>query len=271
MRLGVRTPGLPVPPEEKFALAPGLGLTGVQMAPAEFAGTDPGAAAQLRKTARAHGPEISGTTAGPNLVDPVGLEERIQKFRHFFRLSVALGSGLVTGEVKAKPIGLSEDAAWESVLYAVQGVVRLADEQGGVTTPHGRVGDWRRGCRPSPSGFRPFRSAVPHSLGHTRFPASPRRTVREVFPHTAHRSGSHGAFKGSAERCRGAVHIGVEYPPGTTPTGGARTIKRSLCRHLRRPFSERFDGRLCVKHCRSAAARTAAVNHLRGVYPVADG
>ena len=63
-----------------------------------------------------------------------------------------------------------------------------------------------------PIGFRSFRLAVPHSLGHIRFPASPRRTVREVFPHTAHRPGSHGAFKGPAERCHGAVHIEVEYP-----------------------------------------------------------
>ncbi len=260
MRLGVCTPGLPMPREEKFALAQRLGLAGVQMAPAELAGADPDAAAQVREAARAHGLEITGTTAGPNLVDPVGLEERIRKFRDFFRLSVALGSGLVTGEVKAKPDGLSEEAAWESVLYAVQGVVRLADEQGGVFALEAGPGCWVR----TAAQVERVLTAVAHPRLKVNFDARNYYVVGDNPVEAARRFGR--------EIVHAHVNDGLRSGRDGTwearPVGAGEMDHAAVLRSLERLG---FNGYLCVEHCRGAAELTSAVEHLRGVYPFAGG
>ena len=260
MRLGVCTPGLPMPREEKFTLARRLGLAGVQMAPAEVAGANPEAAAQVREAARAHGLGITGTTAGPNLVDPVGLEERIQEFRDFFRLSVALGSGLVTGEVKAKPDGLSDEAAWESVLHAVRGVVRLADEQGGVFALEAGPGCWVR----TAADVERVLTAVAHPRLKVNFDAR-NHYVAGDDPVEAAR-----CFAGEIVHAHvnDGVRSGRDGRWEARPVGAGEMDHAAVLRTLEQLG---FNGYLCVEHCRSAAELTSALAHLRAVYPFAGG
>ena len=75
---------------------------------------------------------ITAVGGGPNLVDPATSAEVIDHFRRFLDLSVELGSGIVTAESKAKPAGLTDEAAWESTGATVSAICAHAAEVGAV-------------------------------------------------------------------------------------------------------------------------------------------
>lgn len=256
VRLGFCTGGLSLPWAEKLALALRLNLAGVQVGPAEFGGgADPASAKRARETAKAHGLEITATTAGPNLVDPEGLEERIQRFRTFFRLSLALGSGLVTGEVKAKPPRLTEAAAWETVLYAVGAVVRIAEEEGGVFALEAGPGCLVR----TAAQVERVLTAVAHPRLKVNFDARNYYVAGDDPVEVVVRLGR--------EIVHGHINDGVRTGPdgawAPRPVGSGEVDHPAILRALER---QGFDGCLCVEHCRSVAELEASLDYLRRNY-----
>lgn len=255
LRLGCCTGGLHLAMDEKLAVAAGLGLAGVQVAPREFAG-DPEAAPRARAAAQGYGLVITGTTAGPNLVDPEGLEGRIARFRDFFRLSGALGSGLVTGEVKAKPAHLSDGAAWDAVLHAVAAVARIAAAEGGLFALEAGPGCFVR----TVADVERVLTAVAHPALRVNFDArnyyvagdDPVEVVRRLGSHIVHGHINDG------------VRLDGEGAWEARPVGDGAVDHAATLRALER---QGFPGVLCVEHCRSLAELEASLAYLRGIHP----
>ena len=132
MKIGVRTVCLKMSWDETLAFCSEIGLDGIQVAPKEHGLVDLSESEQkeLADKARSCGLEISGTSAGPNLVDPKVAEQSVEQFKSFLQLAVNLGPGIVTGEVKAVPEGLSEEEAWSTCIASVKQVCRHAEEIG---------------------------------------------------------------------------------------------------------------------------------------------
>jgi len=132
MKIGVRTITLKMEWDEVLAFCKETGLDGIQVAPGEhgLADLSPSEQKEFADKVKSYGLEISATSAGPNLVDPTVAEQSVSKFKSFLDLSVNLGAGLVTGEVKAVPPGLSEEDAWRSCAKSVRAVCEYAEDVG---------------------------------------------------------------------------------------------------------------------------------------------
>jgi sugar phosphate isomerase/epimerase len=93
-------------------------LDGIQVAPKEHGLVELSKIEQkeFADKIKSCGLDISGTSAGPNLVDP--------------KLAMNLGPGIVTGEVKAVPEGISEEDAWKTCIASVKEACNDAEEIG---------------------------------------------------------------------------------------------------------------------------------------------
>jgi len=132
MKIGTRTVTLRWEWDETLAFCKEIGLDGIQVAPREHGLVDLSESEQKEFADRvsSYGLEISGTSAGPNIVDPKVAEESVEQFRSFLRLAVNLGPGIVTGEVKAVPEGLSMEDAWATCIKSAKAIADYAGEIG---------------------------------------------------------------------------------------------------------------------------------------------
>ena len=212
---------------------------------------------RARAAAQRYGLVITGTTAGPNLVDPEGLDARIARFCDFFRLSVALGSGLVTGEVKAKPAHVSNGAAWEAVLHAVVAVARVAAAEGGLFALEAGPGCFVR----TVADIERVLTAVAHPALRVNFDARNDYVVGDDPVEVVRRLGSHIVH--------GHINDGVRLDAAgaweARPVGDGAVDHAATLRALER---QGFAGFLCVEHCRSLGELEASVSHLRGIHPL---
>jgi sugar phosphate isomerase/epimerase len=111
-----------------------LGLDGIQVSPQELPPERLSAAdrAAFRRDVERRGLEISAVSGGPNLVDPRVAAESVERFQAFLQLSVDLGPGIVTAEVKAKPPDLDDDTAWQTCLASVRAIAAHAGQIGAI-------------------------------------------------------------------------------------------------------------------------------------------
>ncbi|NOZ23298.1 MAG: sugar phosphate isomerase/epimerase [Planctomycetes bacterium] len=132
MKIGVRTVCLRMSWDEVLTFCRDIGLDGIQVAPKEHGLIDLSEAErkEFADKVKSFGLEISGASAGPNLVDPKVAEQSVAQFKSFLKLAVDLGPGIVTGEVKAVPEGVSEEAAWAACIASVKEVCNYAQEIG---------------------------------------------------------------------------------------------------------------------------------------------
>ena len=130
MKIGARTVCLGWDWDRTLAFCRDAGIEGFQVAPSEngILSCSETEQREFGQRVREMGLEISGTSAGPNLVDPKVAEEAVGKFKAFLRLAVSLGPRMVCGEVKAVPEGLSLDDAWATCTRNVRAVCEYAEE-----------------------------------------------------------------------------------------------------------------------------------------------
>lgn len=89
-------------------------------------------APEVKRMADDLGLVITAVGGGPNLVDPRTAADAVDRFRSFLDLSVELGCGIVTAESKARPDGLGDEEAWDSVTATVAAICGHAAEVGAV-------------------------------------------------------------------------------------------------------------------------------------------
>ncbi|MEW6358283.1 MAG: sugar phosphate isomerase/epimerase family protein [Planctomycetota bacterium] len=132
MKIGVRTVCLRMSWDETLGFCRDIGLDGIQVAPKEHGLVDLSESEQREFAAKvkSFGLEISATSAGPNLVDPKIAEQSVAQFKSYLTLAVNLGAGIVTGEVKAVPQGVSEEDSWAACIASVTEVCNYAQEIG---------------------------------------------------------------------------------------------------------------------------------------------
>jgi len=132
MKIGVRTVCLRQEWDEVLPFCEQIGLDGIQVAPMEHGllETSVSEREEFADRVRSYGLEISATSAGPNLVDPRIARESIARYKDMLKLAVDLGPGIVTGEVKAVPPGLSEEQAWSTCIASVKEVCAYAADIG---------------------------------------------------------------------------------------------------------------------------------------------
>jgi len=134
-----------------------MGLDGVQMSPVELNPVDVSAKqrAAFRRKVEQMGMVITAVNAGPNLVDPSTIQQSLALVKSYMELSVDLGSGIVTGECKAKPPGLSDDEASSTLTSAAEALAAYGESTGAcfaiepgptcfVSTPEGLLELCRR-------------------------------------------------------------------------------------------------------------------------------
>ncbi len=128
MKIGARTVCLRWDWDRTLAFCKDAGIEGFQVAPTENGIIEWSETEQREfgERVREMGLDISGTSAGPNLVDPVVADESVGKFRAFLRLAANLGPRVVCGEVKAVPEGLSLDDAWATCTRNVRAICEYA-------------------------------------------------------------------------------------------------------------------------------------------------
>lgn len=128
MRIGARTVCLRWDWDRTLAFCKDAGIEGFQVAPAENGIIEWSETEQREfgERVRGMGLDISGTSAGPNLVDPSVAEQSVEKFKSFLHLAINLGPRIVCGEVKAVPQGLSLDDAWATCTRNVRAICEYA-------------------------------------------------------------------------------------------------------------------------------------------------
>ena len=131
MKLGVCEKDLRGSLEENLRWIAEHGFEGFQIWKGKMdeEGVSPG---ELLRMAEGLGLEVTAVGGGPNLVDPKVAEDSVRRFGEFLELSVELGAGIVTAETKAKPEGVSDDEAWDSVVGTVSRICEHAERVGAV-------------------------------------------------------------------------------------------------------------------------------------------